>query len=92
MLVGNPTQKERKDCITDVNETVLVKIKNRLVCMFDGKETATGIYSSRCTGFLPYVKFLVLFFRTSFPPKSLLNCSQTDQNTIINAFYCISKL
>ena len=40
MLVGNPTQKERNDTITDVNETVLVKIKNRF------EETATGIYSS----------------------------------------------
>ena len=61
MLVGNPTQKERKDGITDVNGTVLVKIKNCFVCIFDGKETATGIYSSRCTGFLPYVKLLKVF-------------------------------
>ena len=46
MLVGNPTKKERKDSITDVSETVLVKIKNHFVCMFVGQETAPGTYSS----------------------------------------------
>ena len=42
--------------------------------------------------FFPTWNFRYFFSAPVFPPKCVLNWSQTDQNTLIIAFYCIFKL
>ena len=64
-------QKEVSSAMEIFEEKLMLQenVNKELHDKIDSLTRDTGIYSSRCTGFLPYVKFSVLFFRTSFPPK-----------------------